>query len=394
MAFVRKTPSGKFELRVRSKLLPRDAYFTFDTESAAHDYGRQLGELLAAGVVPAGLLPEDTQRLETVARIVSAWRGTGRQSAADDEVLDHVLPHLGALRLDQLTYAWVEQWVRSLKLSANLAPGTIRKRVGALSRAIDWFLRRHPDVQASNALRLLPRGYATYSAADADALSGDRRVKRDVQRDRRLLPGELERIMTALAGVKRPDRERPLPADADLRDLLLLILHTGLRLREAYTIRRGQVGPRVLRVRSSKQRHGEVAWRDVPLVATAREMLAERARGLSPDDAVFPAFWDGSVDEPTLARVTSRLSRRFGTLFAYAGCDGLTEHDLRHEATCRWFEMRGPDGGWVFRAEEIARIMGWAPGSAMVARYSSFRADDLAARLDWAAAAEPGRRRA
>lgn len=394
MAFVRKTPSGKFELRVRSKLLPRDAYFTFDTESAAHDYGRQLGELLAAGVVPAGLLPEETQRLETVARIVSAWRGTGRQSAADDEVLDHVLPHLGALRLDQLTYAWVEQWVRSLKLSANLAPGTIRKRVGALSRAIDWFLRRHPDVQASNALRLLPRGYATYSAADADALSGDRRVKRDVQRDRRLLPGELERIMTALAGVKRPDRERPLPADADLRDLLLLILHTGLRLREAYTIRRGQVGPRVLRVRSSKQRHGEVAWRDVPLVATAREMLAERARGLSPDDAVFPAFWDGSVDEPTLARVTSRLSRRFGTLFAYAGCDGLTEHDLRHEATCRWFEMRGPDGGWVFRAEEIARIMGWAPGSAMVARYSSFRADDLAARLDWAAAAEPGRRRA
>ena len=52
----------------------------------------------------------------------------------------------------------------------------------------------------------------------------------------------------------------------------------------------------------------------------------------------------------------------------------------------RWFELRDQAGGWMFRGEEINRIMGWAPGSAMAQRYASFRAEDLARRM-WATAA-------
>jgi integrase len=113
------------------------------------------------------------------------------------------------------------------------------------------------------------------------------------------------------------------------------------------------------------------------------ELLTEHMAGRpfwSANDLLLP-FWDG--DEANLPDVTNRLSKRFKTLFEYAGCVDLTEHDLRHEATCRWFELRSPDGSWMFRQEEISKIMGWVPGSSMAERYASFRVEDMAARL-WA----------
>lgn len=46
-----------------------------------------------------------------------------------------------------------------------------------------------------------------------------------------------------------------------------MIVNSGLRLREAYRLKRGQVDldGKVLRVQSSKQWRGKVAWRDVPM---------------------------------------------------------------------------------------------------------------------------------
>lgn len=379
MAFVRKTKSGKYELRIRSKLLPKDVYLTFDDEAEAHAYGDQAKSLLADGIVPAAFLDTKVKPLDTVAEIVRAWRFKGDLSPSDDDVLNHVLADLSGMRLDQLTYSWAESWVAQLKRKTNLAPGTIRKRVGGLARAIDWYLRSHPDIQIANPLRLLPRGYATYTTRDAELIRGtDAVVKTDVERDRRLLPEEEAAVMQALAGEKRPDRERALPADPAFRLLFLLILNTGVRLREAYTLRRRQVSETLVRVQSGKSRAGVPEYRNVPLVRHLRPLLADWVKDMAPDQLVFP-YWDGEPEE--LARVTSKLSRRFGTLFEYAGATGMTEHDLRHEATCRWFEMRAADGGWLYREGEIRRIMGWSSKSPMPARYASFRAEDLAARL-------------
>lgn len=379
MAFVRKTKSGRYELRIRSKLLPKDVYLTFDDEAEAHAYGDQAKSLLADGIVPAAFLDTKVKPLDTVAEIVRAWRFKGDLSPSDDDVLTHVLADLGAMRLDQLTYSWAETWVAQLKRKTNLAPGTIRKRVGGLARAIDWYLRSHPDIQIANPMRLLPRGYATYTARDAELIRGtDAVVKTDVERDRRLLPEEEAAVMQALAGEKRPGRERALPADPAFRLLFLLILNTGVRLREAYTLRRRQVSESVVRVQSGKSRAGVPEYRNVPLVRHLRPLLADWVKDMAPDALIFP-YWDGDPEE--LARATSKLSRRFGTLFDYAGVDGMTEHDLRHEATCRWFEMRAADGSWLYREGEIRRIMGWSAKSPMPARYASFRAEDLAARL-------------
>jgi hypothetical protein len=128
MALVRKTPSGKYELRIRSRLLPKDVYLTFDDEAAAHSYGQQVDDLLKDGVIPASLIDTKEEKLDTVAQIVRAWRHKGSLSSADDGILNQVLAEAGRLRLNEISYKWAEGWIEQLKRENNLAPGTVRKR--------------------------------------------------------------------------------------------------------------------------------------------------------------------------------------------------------------------------------------------------------------------------
>ena len=398
MASVRPTPAGKFELTIKHRLLPKRVYLTFDTEREAAAYGDQAAALLGAGIVPVGLVPDGDGRARErvlLANVLREWINTGQPAATDMDVLALLVGDVGALPIDGFTYGWCEQWVSDMKLLANYAPGTIRKRVASLARAVDWFMKKHPAVPLQNPLRMLPRGAATYNAADARKLAADPRnteqpgkiaPKVDTERDRRLDPSELRRIMDALDGVKRPDRERPMrpPHARALRALFLLILHTGLRLREAYTLTVGQfdLQRRVVRARASKQWHGREKFREVPMTAALHAELADYLAGADPAALAFP-WWDGDRDLKAMAKVSTRLSNQFARVFEYAQVLDFTEHDLRHETTCRWYEMRRPDGAWVLSEREIDRIMGWAPGSKMAARYASFRADDLAARV-WA----------
>lgn len=385
MASVRRTPGGKFELCIRHKLLPKRVYLTFGNEEEANTYGQQVDSLLAAGIVPAGLVVEKTKPQERLSIIIRAWMNSGEAAPTEGDVLQLLMTEVGGLTVGELTYTWAQGWVKHMKLKQNFAPGTIRKRLGALSRCLDDYLRKHPDVTVGNPLRLLPRGASTYNAQDrAQAEKLDMVAKVDVVRDRRLKPGEYVRIIKALAGEKREDRERALDlkeADA-LRMLFLLIHGSGIRLREAFTMRAKQLqmAVRVLKIRSSKQWYGREVWRDVPMRREVHAALTHYLglREYGPDDLLFP-WWDG--DPANLPKVTSKLSGQFGRLFAYAKCEGLTEHDLRHEATCQWYEMRDANGGWMYRDKEVEKIMGWAPGSSMPARYASFRAEDLAQRL-------------
>lgn len=144
-----------------------------------------------------------------------------------------------------------------------------------------------------------------------------------------------------------------------------------------------QQARQALRVQSSKQWRGKVAWRDVPMRPEVHQALADylATRAMLPTARLFP-FMDeeGAKDQKT---VSQRLSARYRLAFEYAGCDDLREHDLRHEATCRWLELRDASGHWMFRLEEVNRIMGWSATSTMAQRYASFRGADLAQRL-WA----------
>lgn len=401
---IRQIPrSGNWELTVRHKKLLGHGvrlFFTFDTEAQAQRAEAQIQEAFAKGVVPKILEEKRAAQIagkgrqvqphksdQYLSSLLAAYRRSGKPSKSDDPLLVLLIDELSDVLIADLSFSWAEAWVDKMKIENNYAPGTIRKRIGVVSRCLDWWLRKNPDLQISNPIRLLPRGAASYNASDArevEKVGG--RARRDEQRDRRLRPGELERIEAALAGVKRDDRERPLDLpDGDALPMLFwLILHTGLRLREAYQIRRGWVNleQAVINLKSSKQWYGREKWRTVPIQPDLRTRLTTylAARELGPNDLIFPFLPDPATDKD-LDRTTCRLSQRFRTLYTYAGCEGITEHDLRHEATCRWYEMRDAAGGWLFRETEIEKIMGWEPGSKMPARYASFRAEDLAQRM-------------
>lgn len=384
---IRKTPAGRFELALKHKLLPKALYFTFDTESEAIEYKAEALKWLAAGVVPAALRPTEApgqakgERLP-LTRLMVLWRNTGKPSKTDDDLLKWLADDemVKTLNTEGLTYAWCERWVTHLKMVRNMAPSSIRQRVQAISRAVDWFLRSHPDSNFVNPFKLLPRGYSIYTESEAQALEAKGQgARHDVVRERRLHEGEEAAILAALDGVKHPEKQRALEApDAQaLRTLFLFILYTGVRLREAYTVRRENIDlvGKVLKIQTTKQRNGKIVFRDVPMRPELYAVLKDKP---AEPGLLFP-FWTG--EKADLTKTSNRLSHRFRSLFDYVGALDLNEHDLRHEATCRWFEMRDSSGGWLFRPEEINKIMGWAPNSTMAARYASFRVESLASRM-------------
>lgn len=375
---------AKWQVRIKHKLLPKPLFVTFDDEPTARAYSNHIETMLDSGVVPLDLLePEDDRQASPRLRVLFERYRTSTPAPAPTDLpilalLEQELPE--TLRVSDLGAVWADQWVRDMKLKRHLAPSTLRKRVESLARMLDWHIRTTAEKDKplpANPLRLMPRGYSAYTPAEAAVLAeANKAPKVDVQRERRLAPGEEERILAALAGTKRPDRERALPVNPDMTLAFKLIVNTGMRLREMmwmrcedYDAARG-----VLHVRGSKGHRGKEKPRTVPIIAALREELKARCDGKT--GLVF-GFWDGESD---LTRAGNLVSKRFTTLFEYAGVPDFREHDLRHEATCRWAQMKDRQGRWMWTELEIAKIMGWAKLDMML-RYASLRAEDFADRL-------------
>lgn len=370
-------PRGnKYQLRVRHALLAKPFFWTFDTEPQARAYGEQLESMLAQGIVPAELHDKKPTSRITLTGVIDDYLDKAHPAASDRELLRVVAAEV-CVKVSDVTYAWAADYVRTLKTTNNLAPGTIRKRVGSLARVLDWHHRATTGQDQVNPFRLLPRGYSGYT--DNEAKAAPDGVKRDVKRDRRISHGEILGARAALAGTKRKDRERPWGNDPDFAALFDLILGTGLRLSEAYRSRPEQfdLEQGFMRVAGSKGHRGALKPRVVVLRESVVEVLRGQFARRGAQELLFP-FWDG--DPAGVKKAQSRLTARFRSLFDYAEVLDITEHDLRHSACCDWFELRNAQGQWAFSEVEIAKMMGWSSLD-MVLRYASFRAGDLADRL-------------
>lgn len=374
----------KWQVRIKHKLLPRPLFVTFDSEPQAEAYARHIEAVLDSGVVPLDLLDQPEQRgsAPRLGKLIDEFKSSSPGPAPTDlPTLALLKKELGeALRVSDIGAVWADGWVSKMKTEQHLAPSSIRKRVESLARVVDWHLRTVTEQNKplpANPLRMMPKGYSVYTDAEAASLAevGLRR-KKDVSRERRLAPGEEARILQALAGERNPNRERALTADPDMTLAFKLIVNTGLRLQEMYWARREDYDPvrGVLHVRGSKGHRGNIKPRVVPIVRELRDELKARCEGQT---GLIFGFWDGQEDR---SAVSSRLSKRFTTLFDYAGVPDFTEHDLRHEATCRWVQMKDRNGHWMWTELEIAKIMGWAKLDMML-RYASLRAEDFSDRL-------------
>lgn len=377
--------SGKYQLRVTHKLLPKPFFATFDAEGDARSYGTGLTQMLDRGVVPVELLNEEVKRSgPKVFKMLEQYEtdSTPAPAPSDLSTLRLLKAELGdKLRTTDITTRWTDDWIRKMKVEQHLAPSTIRKRVESLARALEWHIRmttKEGEQPVACPLRNLPRGYSNYTPTEAAALKErDLEAKQDQERNRRLSAEEEQRIREVLAGAKRPDKERAWTVDPAFALLFDLILNTGLRLSEAYRLTVDQYDQKkaLLHVNGSKGHRGKAKPRLVPLTPELNQQLTVWCEGKQ--GMVFP-FWD--EDNEPMANASNRLSKRFKSLFDYALVPDCTEHDLRHEATCRWITMRTKSGNWMWGEAEICKIMGWS-NNKMLMRYLSLRGEDFSNRM-------------
>lgn len=381
MAGFKRFPNGTVQFTIkRAGVLEKPIYLTYpaDQEEEARAYISKVEELLSRGIVPGEL--REPSRVSNIDGLVRLYMREANPKPKDVQQLTAVCKAKGDTPLTSITAAWVDAWVSELKRLDNLAPATIRAKVGALARCTDWGMRKGLLTMPDHPLRTLPDGYAQYSKADA-ALSG--KPRDDVSRDRRLEQGEYEKIIAVLEAGVLPRKQRPLPLEhvQALRLLFVLAVESAMRLREMYTLTLDQVDLAKRTVFLDRTKNGDK--RQVPLSSVALAALTayvekRDATACAKPDALFP-WWDGSLKDHDLSELSDRLSKlwhnnRAGGIFEAAGCVGLHFHDLRHEATSRLFERT------TLSEAQIMKITGHK-SHAMMMRYANLRGSDLAAKL-------------
>ena len=289
MATIRQRESGIWEVVIRRKgILKRVHYASADTEADAVAYARRIEGQLDQGIMPVELLDSSPPSAETALDWARLYLRQVHISEADRGLLNAMFDTLSGWPVSAINMQWAQGWVSAMKQRDKLAPSSIRHKVGAVARLLDWCLRN--EWLNINPLRMLPQRYASYTPAD-----GERRV--DVERDRRLLPGEYERILWILEGHFPPDKQCGI-AMVDrlaMRLLFTLAIETAMRLREMYTLTVQQVDLSKKTVFLDKTKNGDkrqVSMSSVALTAMSKWMASNNRLNLGEDCLIFP-WWNG-----------------------------------------------------------------------------------------------------
>ena len=210
----------------------------------------------------------------------------------------------------------------------KVAAGTVRRELGILSHALETARKEWGHYLPSN------------------PVAGIRKPTEPKGRDRRLEDDEEQRLLDACMR----------STNHWLHPLVYFALETAMRRGELLTLEWKDVHVAQARVHLSDTKNGSP--RDVPLSSKAQAILTDLPHDLS--SRVFPVHFEA------LKGLWRRAIRR-------AGIEDLHFHDLRHEATSRFFEKG-------LNVMEVAAITGHKD-LRMLQRYTHLRAEDLAVKL-------------
>lgn len=391
MASKRQRKCGTWEYLVKNKkLLPKPLYLTFDTEAEGDIYVERLEKLLKAGHVPEEFKTDPAEGALTIRELIRKYCSEAEPTDSDVANLNTQVGRVGSKLVGEITLSWVEDWVDEMKFRYNSSPSTIKHHVGAMARCFDWGLRKALVKPENNVIRMLGKKYSTYSKKDVAAIQAlstpeaPLEVRHSLSRFRRLQEGE-EAAIRAVLNRQVDINARSilvLPYRLALEFMFELALETGMRMREIYTLTFDQIDVSVSTIYLDKTKNGDN--RQVPMSSIALATYKAYLLCLERNDPsmngfeikhgrVFP-WWDGSFDKKYLKGLTSALSKQFNRIFAKAGLVDFHFHDIRHEATSRFFEKTTMD------FVEIAKITGHKdPRMLMV--YANLRGSQLAKKL-------------
>lgn len=380
MATIRIRKSGTVEVIFRcKKLFPGQITRTFDDEGEARIFVEKVETKFKKGILPLQFSQEAIERKRggfadrTLRTLIKEYRRSTPLSQEDKDKMHLHIKRLGDESYLKIDYYWVERWILSMKREDNLAPGSIRKHVGSLSRLFTWAVNK--GMMNENPILRLPRGYASYT--EEDEIFAEKKL--DKSRDVRIPSEDIVKIMEVIDGKrKRPDTQRCLEIpDADeTRLIFTLAVESAMRLREMYTLGELQVSLDQHTIFLDKTKNGE--QRQVPLSTVAihalKGFLNTHPKSIRKTDNLFPGLWNGELSVKELRKTTAKLSKRFGRILEHAGRPDASFHDFRHEATCQFFLRT------TLSDTEIMRITGHK-SHAMLKRYASLRGSELSSKL-------------
>lgn len=236
-----------------------------------------------------------------------------------------VSKHLGAYSLNRLTPMRIAAY-RDMRLQ-SVGPQSVKHELGLISRVMNYAIREWG--------MFLPHGNPIQFVSKPKLPTG---------RERRLQPGEEERLRTALS-------DSPL-----VGDIVTFALETALRRGEIASMHWDHIASarRVMHIPQTKTD----TPRYIPLSSRAMRVLESIPRRLDGE------VW--GIKPDSISQAFERACKR-------ANITGLRFHDLRHEATSRLFE-RG------LSIMEVASITGHKD-LRMLRRYTHLRAEELVDKL-------------
>ena len=331
MATFRKRPGPRGATVWQAQIIRRGherQYKTFDTKAEAEAWARQIEGEMDRGVFTSRAEAEATTLREALDRYEREV--TPKKKSSSDERYK-----LGAWRSSTLAARSLASirgkdlaaW-RDAELTGGSATGTVRRKLALLAHVFkvarkEWGMESLAS--PVDTIQLPPPGKA---------------------RDRRLVGDEQARLMTAA-----------LAYGGEIGPVITWAIESAMRRGEIAAMRWEHLDrqARVLLIPETKNG----TPREVPLSTVALQVLDSLPRRL--DGLV----WNIRPDS---------ISQAFERVCKAAGIEGLTFHDLRHEATSRLFEKG-------LNPMEVAAITGHKTLQ-MLKRYTHLKAKDLVDRLD------------
>jgi integrase len=329
MASIRQLPSGRWQAQVRQRNCPA-ASKSFLSRTDAARWARQVEAERDRGLFLDRSEAERTTISDLIDRYLDEVTVRKRGAAQERYCLRILSSNLGRHSVARLSARDVTAF-REARLAAGRSATTVRKELAILSHVIDTAIKDWAIALPQNPVRLV------------------RKPAPNRPRDRRLVSDEYERLLLAAASSSSPL----------MRPIVVLAVETGMRLGELLQLEwpRIDLHARIAVLPLTKNRDR----RRVPLSTTAVETLVHIPRRIDSPRA-FWCWKDANSFEHAWRRVVAK-----------AGLTDFRFHDLRHEATSRFFE-RG------LNTVEVATITGHKTLQ-MLARYTHLRAENLLNRL-------------
>ena len=319
MASIARRGNLQWRVRVRVKGYPVQTR-TFETKTDAEAWAKITESEMVRGVFISRKEAENTSLAEALERyereISSRKKGYGREKTRIKNWMGHDLAKrsMASIRGSDMAH------YRDARIKSGYASNTVRLELAILSHLFETARKEWGMEGLSNPVKSI------------------RMPSPPEGRDRRLKTGEMEKLLENTT--------------EEMGRIIRFALETGMRRSEIAGMTWESVDLKKRVVTLSETKNG--TKRIVPLSQESIRILSGMPR---------------RIDEKVWGAAPDTISQDFAQACHKSGIDGLTFHDLRHEATSRFFEKG-------LNPMQVAAITGHKTLQ-MLKRYTHLRAEDL-----------------